>query len=161
MVKLSNPYVSKMRVIWTIPPSTKSQSTLEIPSDTSSPHKSLQPKDHTHTSQPPLPHYPPCHQTTPYHLPVAAGTSYVLDHPALYTDVPTTVTLFLSENVADVTTEFWIHVDHGAAVVSPFTGLSSTAVVSGQAPVQMVGPGMGYVVGQGLVRVEVLVSVEQ
>lgn len=109
----------------------------------------------------PSPTVPSTPSNHPYHLPVGAGVSYVLDHPAVYTDVPTTVTLFLSEKLADVTTEFWIHVDHGAAVVSPFTGLSSTAVVSGQAPDQMVGPGMGYVVGQGLVRVEVLVSVEQ
>ena len=69
MVKLSNPYVSKMRVIWTIPPSTKSQSTLEIPSDTFSPHKSLQPSKGPHpslpTPSPTLPSMPPNHPLPP------------------------------------------------------------------------------------------------
>jgi hypothetical protein len=68
--------------------------------------------------------------------------------------------LFLSEKLAEVTTEFWIHVDHGDAVVRPVTALSGTAVVSAHAPDQTVGPGIGYVVVQAVVRV-FFVSVEQ
>jgi hypothetical protein len=67
---------------------------------------------------------------------------------------------FLSVNVADVTTDFLIQVDHGVAVVSPVTSPRGTDVVSAHAPDQTVGPGMGYVVVQGVVAVR-FVSVEQ
>ena len=61
------------------------------------------------------------------------------------------VTLFLLEKLADVTTDFWIHVDHGVAVEPPTTGPTGTPVVSTHAPDQTVGPGIGYVVVQGAV----------
>lgn len=60
-----------------------------------------------------------------------------------------------------MTTDDLIHVDHGVAVVTPVTALSGIDVVSAHAPDQTVGPGMGYVVVHGAVRVAVLVSVEQ
>jgi hypothetical protein len=69
--------------------------------------------------------------------------------------------LFLSEKLAEVTTEFGpIHVDHGSAVVRPVTALRGSAVVSAYAPLHTVGPGIGYVVVQAVVRV-FFVSVEQ
>ena len=95
-----------------------------------------------------------------YHRLVAgAGVSYVVDHFAVYVDVPTIVTVFLSVKLAEVTIELCIHVDHGVAVVPPVTGPTETAVVSGHAPDQTVGPGIWYVVVQGTVCV--FVSVEQ
>jgi hypothetical protein len=80
-----------------------------------------------------------------------------------------TVTVFLSVKVADVTTDFLIHVDlisvssstrlrvmivtyQGGMLVPPVTGPAGAEVVSVQAPDQTVGPGMGYVVAvQGAV----------
>ena len=60
----------------------------------------------------------------------------------MYVEVPTTVIDFLSVKVADVTTEFLIHVDHADAVVVSVTGPTDTDVVSGQAPDHTVGPGI-------------------
>jgi hypothetical protein len=57
-----------------------------------------------------------------------------------------------------VTTDLTIHDDHFVAVVGPDTGPKETAVVSAQAPLHTVGPGIGYVVVQGAVKGVVLVE---
>jgi hypothetical protein len=79
----------------------------------------------------------PYHRCTP-----AVGVAYTELHVAVYALVPTTVWLATSANVALVTTLLTIHVLHGTCVVTPLAGPTDTAVVSGHAPDQTVGPGI-------------------